>query len=362
MKAKILTFQFAHNYGAVLQAYSLKAYLLKIGIHAEVVNFIPNSFLETYALVRWKTNKSVKQTLKEIISIPFRFKQYSLFKSYINLELCNSLPNYSLNRLKQQLEEADVIFCGSDQIWNDDITGEIGTYYLNNISPNSKKVAYAASFGKKSLSDFQKQMIKDALSKFNSISIREEDGKDDILSILQVEPKIVIDPVFLTSLPDWETYSERAKIKPKSKYVLLYTLKNNKQLMQIAKHYAELLGIDLFTIHPTAKNQHVGTLLRNVGPYEFLYLIRNAELICTDSFHATAFSMIFKKKYFHIINNEKENRIESLLGRIHVYDSCQEDLFDNKILAFDKVNDNMLQSIIQDSKGFISAVLENKVK
>ena len=62
----------------------------------------------------------------------------------------------------------------------------------------------------------------------------------------------------------------------------------------------------------------------NSGPKQFLGLIKNAEAVITDSFHAVAFSVIFNKtfcvlpRYQNGKKSKSNNRILDFLDQMHI--------------------------------------------
>ena len=61
-----------------------------------------------------------------------------------------------------------------------------------------------------------------------------------------------------------------------------------------------------------------GKVLFTQGPIEFLDLIVNADYICTNSFHGTAFSIIFEKKFITVAHGSRNTRLESILDNLGI--------------------------------------------
>lgn len=364
MKIGILTFCFAHNYGAVLQAMALKAYVKSLDECncVTMINYVPKKISHIYSLNPLVQSKSIRTIIKNFLQLPNRFKQYFSFKHFI-LEMTDYAPRIADRKcLSDELKEYDVLICGSDQIWNTEITGNVTDYFFDSIGINAMRIAYAASFGSNKLSRFQKETIETFLPEFEAVSLREEDGMDQVCAAINDTVPIVIDPVFLQPREYWAKESEKSQFTTNKQFLLYYSLKNDIRLIKQTELVARNTGLEIFIIHPTGvKNKIRGKFLRGIGPREFLWLIRNAACVCTDSFHATAFSIIFKNKYLHVKNDSKESRVESILERLNCYDSCGTILGEADILDFQKLEVPLLNKNIFMSKKFLSDVLAEKI-
>lgn len=362
MKCGILTFSFAYNYGALLQAMSLKSFLEKKGCETNVISYAPKQILNGYSLNPFVGSWSIKSVVFNLLHLPFRVLQYRLFDQFV-WRLHEGRRIFSnIEKLSDIEQEYDALIVGSDQVWNDSITGVSEVYYLPNVGDKILKISYAACFGKKNLSDYQKKCISKYLPDFSSLSLREEDGKEDLETCLKRKIKIVLDPVFLTNKEEWAEISNNSRIRAlKRKYLLYYSLSFCTELANQANEIAKKLNLSILSIHPTAKRYKVkGKQLFNVGPYEFLWLIKNAEIICTDSFHATAFSVIFKKKLVHIIKKDRESRVESLLNRINAYEITSAQEKRGEIMDFSMIDNKKLDSLIEESKMYLHDALNLK--
>lgn len=302
-KCEILTFQFAHNYGALLQCYALKQYLESLGMEVSVSNFVPDSVKNVYKLLPSISFIHPKNTFREVIRFQMRKKQYYIFQQFISNEL---KPNNCIN--------PDVLIVGSDQIWNETITGEITDYYGEKYN-TVEKVSYAGSFGTNKLSEFQKECIKKYLSKFIKVSIREECNIQEVNKILDREVDCVLDPVFLFDRYFWDDFGLRPQSCKKESYILYYALRIDDKLIRMAKELSKDLGCKVYAVHPTCiKNKSGFEQLYDVGPREFVYLVKNALCVVTNSFHAVSFSQIFEKKVFYKSYSEEESRVPTLLN------------------------------------------------
>ena len=360
MKCGIVTFGFVHNYGAVLQADSLKTYLLKIGQDPYVINYEPRRMIKYYSLNPLADGMHPKAIVRRFLTIPKKILQVRLFMSFIKRRLCDDKVNDSEDAFIQQMTCLDAVFCGSDQIWNDDITGETTIYYAADNCVNTRRIAYAASFGKDNLSEFQKKCVRKILPSFYSVSVREKSAKENIDSLVNIKSKVVLDPVFLNDRNYWERLALKTKMKIKERYVLYYSLKDRaNELAEHAERKARELQCKLIVIHPTGKHQKIkGKQLYNVGPYEFLWLIEHAEHICTSSFHAFAFSVIFRKCVTHIRCAETDSRVSSFVELIEAERCIVEQRGKVATYEMQKLKTEKLNELIIEAQNFIITSLE----
>lgn len=354
MKTAILTFQFAHNYGALLQAYALKQYLKSHDLEGEIAPYYPDWAQSEYAISPFAKGISFRRRVRLASQYWKRKGQSEVFDKFISEELDAGDTFSSELELKKWLETHECVICGSDQIWNNNITGNGGAYFA--VDCNVKKISYAASLGTTQLNETQKSNIINYLPSFSSISVREPGSAEQLTKILHREIQVVLDPVFLLDRDEWRKLSRPVSVD--SNYLFLYFLQENEKLLECAKKYAEENGLKIYEVHPTLATRHNGCKrLENVGPKEFIWLIENASCVCTNSFHATAFSTIFRKKLIHIPNSESPERTTSLLERVGI------ELKTDKEFPFYDISlcdDTNLNFEIEKSKKFLDAVMESE--
>lgn len=352
-KIGILTFQFAHNYGAMLQAYALKGYIKKMDINCELIPYYPVHFQGAYEISPLSKGSSFKHKLGNILHYFKRKDQYQLFNNFKYNELYESnVTNEidSFSQISSYCGKFNTVIFGSDQIWNTDINYNDSVYFGATI--NCKKISYAASMGKKTPVDKQVEYVRKYLSSFHAISVREPDSQVIIKKIANLDAEVVCDPVFLLTKNEWVEL-EQSVAGLNKPYILIYVLEENEELLKQAKELASENNWNLYSIHPTLGIKFNGIQqLTKVGPKEFLYLIHHAEAVCTNSFHAVSFSVIYKKRLLHIPNSKSPERTVSLLRLLKLN---SEDGIDVDLNQCDYTN---LEKTILRSKEFIKANLE----
>lgn len=327
------------NYGNRLQNYALAKTLSDMGFVVKTLNFrytnrstisvtkeILRNFVIALGIGRFKRNKKFK-----------KFNKYIKFTPIIyNNDVINS-------------NEYDYFVCGSDQIWNYNFD-EFGKNTLLLFSSKEKNIAYAASFGVSSIPNNYIDIYKEGLNNFKNISLRENDGKDIIKNITNKEYPVVLDPTFLISKNEWNKLAKEVKIS--KKYILVYILGDKNE--DINKKYKK--EYDVIYMNDTSNFNIYST-----GPQEFLWLIKNAELVITDSYHACVFSIIFEKKFYvidRLVNKEKcmEGRINTILSLLNLQDRKIENIFAdtniNSNIDYNNVK-KILETEIFKSKKFL---------
>lgn len=311
MKIATLTFQFAHNYGAMLQAYALKQYMETLGHEVDVAPFYPDWAQKEYTISPFAKGISIRKRIRFFLQYSARHKLARKFDAFQQDYLKLERSFETLDDLNSYLNGYDVVVCGSDQIWNDKITGETPAYY--GADTTAGRYAYAASLGTKKLTEFQRSCIRKYMSKFKGVSVRETNSEQIIKDLVSSSVQTVVDPVFLLPQNQWAQIAQNPGVgKP---FMFLYFLRDDEGLLDSARQYASKNGLTIYEVHPTLARFHNGCKpLINVGPLEFLWLIQNAECVCTNSFHATSFSVIFRKNLLHIPNSASPARTVSLLS------------------------------------------------
>ena len=306
MKIGLLTYQNANNFGAALQAYALETFLSLNGFDCEYLNYICKSVERRYRSKNYLNPRTWMKKPMEII----REHSFSRFRTAISI----SRDIFSLNNIQTANQKYDCFLVGSDQVWNYKLNGNDTTFLLGFATKPC--MSYASSLG---LSEIEPQYVKqyiDCLGKFKSILVRESAAKN-ILEKLGIGPcSVVLDPCFLLDADCW---SLRTKPVIQDDYSLYYTFDatNTKRFNTIFKK-----SIQNFRICKLGGGINICDYLspRTIvkytsGPDDFLSLIKNAKLVVTDSFHATVFSIIFKKPFVVFYRNRpgKDARIMELL-------------------------------------------------
>ena len=203
--------------------------------------------------------------------------------------------------MKQNPPEADVYFAGSDQIWNCFFpNGKDPAFYLDFAPAGSVRASYAASFAMDDIPEEWKPDVKRRLSGLDHISVRESSGAA-IVERLGIPGAVqVMDPVFLL---DSEAWASIEKPVPNTEpYVLLYDFDRNPEMVRFTRRMAEENGWKLYSV---LSCKECDRCFEQDGPLTFLNLVHHAQVVVSNSFHATAFSLIFRKQF--VVFNRQEH-------------------------------------------------------
>lgn len=336
MNVGILTFHDAHNYGAVLQAFALKKYIQKLGYEVKIINYhhenIPDGFPREANEKRWeKFNKFIKKLID------------------------NEEKVYTK---EDDLEKLDIDFwiCGSDQIWNTDITRGFNRGFFLDFETDGKKISYAVSMGIPELPKEYEEKFKRSLERIDEISVREESLKQYAEKFVDKKIERTLDP---TLLLDEKDYYDLILDNKYGEYILIYALGPDDRLTKIANKVASKKGVKIIELNDRRKENYFCEQISEAGPEEFLTLIKNANAIITNSFHGTIFSIIFKKEFYTITRLNRNSRMENILKIVDMQDRLIDKIEDlDKIKEQDFENAyRRLNSEKQKSKDFLKKAL-----
>lgn len=320
MKVGILTFHNAINYGAVLQTYATQEILKSLGYEAEVIDYHNKAIDSAYRGFDFKLmpKRNPKRFIKYLIySLRFR-KRRKAFESFTS-----SYLNISNKQYKQGVDNSikgyDDILIGSDQLWNTIITNGFDDIYWGNFEARTaKKIAWAVSMNYMHDSETDIERIKSFLTNFYAISVREESLKAWLEKITDKPVSVLLDPTLSLSVDIW------SKITPSNNYgdyILSFSVEHQEEVYKTAKQLSKETGLKVIFLKAYSDHKIGTNILQHAGPLAFLSLIKNAKYVVTGSFHGTAFSIIFKKNFYSIMDKRTPNtRVTSLLSMIGISD------------------------------------------
>lgn len=297
-KIGILTFHQALSYGAKLQAYALQQFMQKNGIDNEIIDYTCH-FMYTRLIrpIRVGTYHKARSFYRSLITMRQtgidRRKSIAFRTKYIKL----SRP-FTEKNIAEASDEYAAFISGSDQVWSPTVVGFDKIYFLNFARPE-QKYSYAASIGERNLTDAQAVEYKKLLSDFRKFSVREQNAADVIKELTGRSSVINIDPTLLLTAEEWDKIIMPVKeIDPNEPYIFLFNVKTPNTLFDYAKKLSRETGLKIYSIQKNRRNRVDGvTYLDPVMANEFVWLIKNARYVVTNSFHGTAFSIIYKKDY-----------------------------------------------------------------
>ena len=371
------------NYGTFLQAFATQTAVRDLGYETEILNI--NSVIDDVSKARRKyfvsqifnisELKSYRHTIFAIVArkinktyrnyIECREKRFSEFGNS-NFKIGEKCDSWS--ELSSYCEKFSSIVVGSDQLWRP--ANIAGNYYTLNFVPDSiNKVSYATSFGLKEVRDNQKEVAAEFLNRIQYLSTREKSGTKIIEDLTGRKAKVVCDPTLLLKQSDWDKFLPSEPIV-RGGYILVYLLSNNKNHRQYVKQLAKkssckIVGVLHGAGYIKGDERFVDEAPTDIGPFDFLNLIKYAKYICTDSFHGCVFSTIFEKNFYafkRFSDKDKmstNTRVIDLLDRFNLSERLVED-YDKLFLDdidYIKVNEKV-EEFRKYSLSFLSEALE----
>lgn len=356
-KIGIITIHSDLNYGAALQAFALNQYLRNCGYSSEVINYVkipnhPREYPFPKNIAYWLMNRP-------------RFVRYRKFlKSSVSAKSWNSV-NELMNGFN---EPYDVTISGSDQVWNPTCGGLIDKinpcYYLAFADGRKyKKVAYASSLGSYRYNGEEKKILTPWFNDYAHLSTREQSGKEHLESFLDREIKVVLDPTLLLNRIEWmKVASPVSKMKNKN-FVLVYYIDEIAECVEYARKVADKHGWKVAMMsNMVRKFPGVDINIPFCGPAQFLWLFANAQYVCTNSFHGTAFSVNFNKPFISVIKRNSPQRAQTLLANVGLPERLLTDITQvdtlPEVINWDMAN-RKLEELRKDSSDYLLNAIDN---
>ena len=304
-KIGIITINDFNNYGNRLQCYAVQYYLENMGYNVENVynEYNSNSFIVNKAKILIRSLKDFNNR-KTIAVRKQNFLEFNKYIKFSEKSIINGKLNEDFNK------KYDFFITGSDQVWNPYDKGRSGIDFLS-FANDEKKISFSASLGVEKVPDYKVEEYKQYLKNYKSISVREETAKKIVEDLTNREDiEVLVDPTMLLTADDWETVSQKPNIFYHSKYILTYFLGGSSKWENITKSIADKYSCEIVDIYD--KN----SIFYTCGPQHFLNLVKDAFLICTDSFHSVVFSFLFNKPF---IVFDRENTKINMNSRMETF-------------------------------------------
>lgn len=370
-----------NNYGTSLQGYALVKVLQSLGHDVHIIKYQKNDSLikrlsnaplllisggyKAYIRkIRKKLNNKGNSTYAQNMRI--RTEVNNQFKD-VNMEpLCDVFVGYS--NLQKGAFQYDAVLVGSDQVWTP--LGLYSNFYnLMFVDDSIRKISYASSFGVSKIPWWQRKATRNYLNRIDHLSVREIKGKEIVDTISSKTATVVCDPTLLRSRTEWET--ELTNVAPivTEQYIFCYILGNNEQMRTEITHFGKTKGLKIVTLRHIDEYLQCDDAFGDIAPYkvnplDFVQLIKNAQYVFTDSFHASVFSLIFNRKfltfyrYSNTSKNSRNSRIDSLFTLMGTQDRLYQGKIDSidDVIDYDTVNDK-LSALREKSKEFLVQAL-----
>ena len=291
-KVGILTFHRAYNYGAILQAFALQNAMQQLGVESEIVDYISLSRKQRQKLFSFRKDMSLKDKCKNVFKDVYRLKKRRKFDRFIKRYMKISPAAYHDSEQLRELDKSGTYgayVVGSDQVWNADITQDDPAYLLSFANSNDKRNSYAASIGSCRFDAEREATFLRELRTFRVLTVREKSALESYPFLKECGAEVVLDPTLLLTKEEYAAIA--SKRRTKRKYAFLYTVPQADQLRRFAKDYCQKQGWVLIDIKKSMR------AFLHSAPEDWLSFILNAEMVFTNSFHGTAFSIIMEKQF-----------------------------------------------------------------
>lgn len=318
-KIGIAAVTYKDNFGSALQTYATQYTLERLGFDAKIFEIkgvhkgimikkviyylgrlmdpveAKYLFANLFSRSRKKTSVSGDHFAKDMQTRNLKYKEFNK-KWNKMLPLCKGW-----NGLTKQASEMDFVVVGSDQLWRP--SNIVGCYYTLEFVPDKvPKISFSTSFGVPELPSRLHRHAKKFLSRFSHISVREDSGRDIVKAESGRDATVVCDPTMMLTAEEWRHIQDE-KPFAEGKYILCYFMGDNPEHREFAKKLKEKTGCRIIGLlhgatYIASDEDFADEKPYNVGPSEFINLIRNAEYICTDSFHGSVFCILNQRPFF----------------------------------------------------------------
>lgn len=372
-KVGLVTY-YQNNLGGCLQAYALQQTIIKQGYSCKIIRYnIAADQKSTPLSKKLRHLLHLRQTMqnRQFCRILASFNQSAeAFDRFRENHLV-----FSENEDKKAVEyyqmdlPYDAVVCGSDQIWNPELTDFCSPiYFLDFVPDGIPKIAYAPSIAVSHIQEkYQEDFIR-FVERFRFVSVREPEGTEIVNTLTSKQAVTVLDPTLLLEASDYE--SILAPAASDEDYIFCYVFGDGDHIRQAKEELKQKTGLKIKTIpYQPGEFYSQDEKIADAGPSEFLSLIKNAKYVITDSFHATVFSVNFGIPFFTLIRqhgNQKANmssRITGILGQLGLEDriiKAGEELPVNKTIDF-AVAHEKLKHLRKDSLTYLQTALRESL-
>lgn len=339
-KVLIMTVQKAPNFGACLQAYALWKYISDLGHDCKIIDllrpyhsdFVYTEGFDTFCKKErsWFLNfrieyvRPFRKKLRNIFhkdtnnynrTIPSKSFSQKLFDEF-NEQLKYTKTYRSIGDLYSNPPQADLYITGSDQLWNPTQPYALEPYFLTFVK-QGKKISYATSIGVAHISKYVKRKFALWIKSYDAISVREPEAASLLQPLVQKQISECCDPTFLLSKESWEKLASKRQIE--GKYIFLFTVGDGSSVFDYAETMGKKLNLPVITNKDDFKKngKYSFEIKNDIGPLEWLALIRDAEMVVTNSFHGCVFCLFMHTPFRVGISNNRGSRITNLLKQVH---------------------------------------------
>ena len=324
MRAGLITFHFAHHYGAQLQALATMKAIQGLGHDCEIIDYrLPHTTRTNQLFKKSASVRAVASDAHTALHYGAFQRRFHRFEAFVAEEMALSAQRYTaVDQLRNHPPAYDVYVAGSDQIWNPYIfqDRQFDPAFLLDFVREGRRIAYAPSLGVPALPEDKAAELKKFLAPFSALSVREKRGQVLLREAAGRQARVVLDPTLLLNGTDWGALANPTRRQ--GPYILCYFVSDPGEAAPYALALAQKTGWPIVQLAGARRKICDGAeLVFDAGPREFLALFRDAAAVVTNSFHGAAFSLQFQKNFFTSMSPKERSqptfsRIYSLLSRL----------------------------------------------
>ena len=375
-KIGVITYFYYYNYGTMLQGYALRRAFDRLGkgnVKAEIIDCrYGEKKISKVELIKIRFRRLFVYftQLRRIIKLA-KYKDEQTYRrpafdQFAKMNCCLSEKTYRCSEdLYGNPPQYDIYVTGSDQTWSPKI-GLRDSLFLGFAPEGKVRVAYAPSIGVTTYTEEQSAYVKERLAKYKLVSCREKYGTEILNNISPVKVETVLDPTFMVYPQEWREIAVKPSFK--GKYILCYFIGDRKYYRDFAKQLSKQLQLPLVYIPVSYMDfTHGDNMMWTAGPREFLGLIDNAEVVLTDSFHGSIFSINLNKNFYSFIKHAglsamDNMRILDILDRMSLRDRLQSEYkggkIDYKEIDYTKTNE-LLAAERKISEAYLNKIIDS---
>lgn len=297
LKVGIITWHDHNNMGGALQAFALTSIVRRFTDSVQIIDYHDKAKVKVKLRIQFFLSK-----IGNIFNLnwKFRYPFLDFYHKYYKLT-----RQYDLKTIWDfDSSSIDLLICGSDQIWAPNKYSPVyfGEFY------RGRKVSYAASIGLNYIPRHLIDSYKNALETFELVTVREEKAVELLRDKCGITAQCVLDPTLLLNVEDYKLI-ESPVSDIRSPFVFCYFLNEKNVYKQELEHYLSNCEFEIVGYSKKTDDSHWIRKLKNIGPKEFLWLVHNAALVITDSYHGSVFSLLYHKKAYIFRRFEEDDPI-----------------------------------------------------
>ncbi|MEQ2457300.1 polysaccharide pyruvyl transferase family protein [Flavonifractor hominis] len=324
MRTGLITFHFAHHYGAQLQALATMKAIQNLGHECEIIDYrLPHTTRTNQLFKKSASVRALASDAHTALHYAAFQRRYERFEEFVAREMDLSPTRYtSFAQLQAAPPAYDVYVSGSDQIWNPFIFADkqFDPSFLLAFVREGRRIAYAPSLGVPSLPEDKGRQLREYVAPFSALSVREKRGQVLLRETAGRDARVVLDPTLLLTGEDWGKLANPQRRQ--GPYILCYFVSDPGEAAPYALALSKQTGWPIVQLAGARRKiDGAHEIVFDAGPREFLALFRDARAVVTNSFHGAAFSLQFQKDFFTSMSPKERaeptfSRIYSLLSRL----------------------------------------------